>query len=96
MLNHLPPAVATMSLGVPVGQWSRSLDSAVTSLINQAQARPCNLPSSPIWKPNTSAFSCLVTVTHLLTIPHAGMVSSSASDCKDSRLKQYSPARRSQ
>lgn len=62
MLNHLPPAVATMSLGVPVGQWSRSLDSAVTSLINQAQARPCNLPCSPNWKPNTSVFSCLVTV----------------------------------
>ena len=38
MLNHVAPAVATMSLGVPVGQWSRALDSAVTSLIDQAKA----------------------------------------------------------
>ena len=38
MLNHVAPAVATMSLGVPVGQWSRALDSAVSSLINQAKA----------------------------------------------------------
>ena len=38
MLNHVAPAVATMSLGVPVGQWSRALDSAVASLIYQAKA----------------------------------------------------------
>lgn len=37
LMNHLRPAVATMSLTVPVGLWSRVLDTAVTNLIEQAQ-----------------------------------------------------------
>ena len=36
-MNHLPPAVATMSLTVPVGLWSRVLDTAVSNLIEQAK-----------------------------------------------------------
>ena len=40
LMNHLPPAVATMSLTVPVGLWSQVLDTAVTKLIEQAKVYP--------------------------------------------------------
>ncbi|CAK0785055.1 hypothetical protein CVIRNUC_008260 [Coccomyxa viridis] len=54
MLNHVAPAVATMSLGVPVGQWSRALDSAVTSLIDQAKV------TVVVAAGNTKADSCTI------------------------------------
>ena len=37
LMNHQPPAVATMSLTVPVGLWSKVLDTAVINPIEQAK-----------------------------------------------------------